>query len=217
MGPIWDRQDPGVPHVGPMNFDIWVVPLFCLTVGGNLWQCQYKTPENIYKTSRDPLTNFYGQSLLLFWPGRPSFSGVLISPIAIKAVRCICVDHILGAVSIRKTVLPGMAIPMISREESLKPFGIFTESFGNVTDMVTEEIFVGKYSRKKKKNEKKSMYKINWYIKSYVQDTVQRMWVTNLFAKYSNVNDEKKISGLKGLSWDFMTNIHHRTIISDFS
>ena len=23
MGPIWDRQDPGVPHVGPMNFAIW--------------------------------------------------------------------------------------------------------------------------------------------------------------------------------------------------
>ena len=24
MGPIWDRQDPGGPHVGPMNFVIWV-------------------------------------------------------------------------------------------------------------------------------------------------------------------------------------------------
>ena len=24
MGPIWGRQDPGGPHVGPMNFDIWV-------------------------------------------------------------------------------------------------------------------------------------------------------------------------------------------------
>ena len=23
MGPIWDRQDPGGPHVGPMNFTIW--------------------------------------------------------------------------------------------------------------------------------------------------------------------------------------------------
>ena len=23
MGPIWDRQDPGVSHVGPMNFVIW--------------------------------------------------------------------------------------------------------------------------------------------------------------------------------------------------
>ena len=24
MGPIWDRQDPGGPHVGPMNLTIWV-------------------------------------------------------------------------------------------------------------------------------------------------------------------------------------------------
>ena len=23
MGPIWVRQDPGGPHVGPMNFAIW--------------------------------------------------------------------------------------------------------------------------------------------------------------------------------------------------
>ena len=23
MGPIWGRQDPGKPHAGPMNLDIW--------------------------------------------------------------------------------------------------------------------------------------------------------------------------------------------------
>ena len=23
MGPIWGRQDPGGPHVGPMNIAIW--------------------------------------------------------------------------------------------------------------------------------------------------------------------------------------------------
>ena len=27
IGPIWGRQDPGGPHVGPMNFAIWVVGL----------------------------------------------------------------------------------------------------------------------------------------------------------------------------------------------
>ena len=26
MGPIWGRQDPGGPHVGPMNFAIWDGP-----------------------------------------------------------------------------------------------------------------------------------------------------------------------------------------------
>ena len=25
MGPIWDWQGPGGPHVGPMNFAIWVM------------------------------------------------------------------------------------------------------------------------------------------------------------------------------------------------
>ena len=25
MGPIWGRQDPGGPHVGPTNFAIWDV------------------------------------------------------------------------------------------------------------------------------------------------------------------------------------------------
>ena len=30
MGAIWGRQDPGGPHVGPMNFVIWLV----------VWQCQ---------------------------------------------------------------------------------------------------------------------------------------------------------------------------------
>ena len=25
MGPIWVRQDPGGPHVGPMNLAIWVI------------------------------------------------------------------------------------------------------------------------------------------------------------------------------------------------
>ena len=30
MGPIWGRQDPGGPHVGPMNFATWVVFLFFL-------------------------------------------------------------------------------------------------------------------------------------------------------------------------------------------
>ena len=25
MGPIWGRQDPGGPHVGPMKFAIWGV------------------------------------------------------------------------------------------------------------------------------------------------------------------------------------------------
>ena len=61
-----------------------LVPPFCLTAGGSLSQCQYKTPGNIQKTSRDPLTNIYGWPSLLSCPGQPSSSGMLISPIAPK-------------------------------------------------------------------------------------------------------------------------------------
>ena len=32
MGPIWGRQDPGGPHVGPMNFAIWVYSFVKLCV-----------------------------------------------------------------------------------------------------------------------------------------------------------------------------------------
>ena len=32
MGPIWGRQDPGGPHVGPMNFAIWV---YSEAIGGH--------------------------------------------------------------------------------------------------------------------------------------------------------------------------------------
>ena len=29
VGPIWGRQDPGGPHVGPMNFAIWGKMSYC--------------------------------------------------------------------------------------------------------------------------------------------------------------------------------------------
>ena len=29
MGPIWGRQDPGGPRIGPMNFAIWVYMCMC--------------------------------------------------------------------------------------------------------------------------------------------------------------------------------------------
>ena len=34
MGPTWGRQDPGGPHVGPMNFAIWVSMSYD---PGNIW------------------------------------------------------------------------------------------------------------------------------------------------------------------------------------
>ena len=39
MGPIWGRQDPGGPHVGPINFVIWVEILHDLSAKGtnHMW------------------------------------------------------------------------------------------------------------------------------------------------------------------------------------
>ena len=37
MGPIWGRQDPGGPHVGPMNIVIWVIMCFRYPVHWNIF------------------------------------------------------------------------------------------------------------------------------------------------------------------------------------
>ena len=71
-----------------------VVPPFCLKASWNLCQSQYKAPGNVKDTSDVLLTKFYGWLSFLSIPGQPSFSGVLISPIVVKAVRRIYVDHI---------------------------------------------------------------------------------------------------------------------------
>ena len=41
MGPIWGRQDPGGPHVGPMNFAVWL----------------YIIPESIYILESNGINN----------------------------------------------------------------------------------------------------------------------------------------------------------------
>ena len=36
MGPIWGRQDPGGPHVGPMNFAIWDISQITAVLSHNV-------------------------------------------------------------------------------------------------------------------------------------------------------------------------------------
>ena len=67
-----------------------LLPSFCLTAIGNLWQCEYTAPNNVLKIFGNHLTNFYVQPLLLPCPGQPSFSGVLISPNAPEAAWRVC-------------------------------------------------------------------------------------------------------------------------------
>ena len=44
MGPIWGRQAPGGPHVGPMNFAIWEA--FSLLLPRTLFPCSLKISES---------------------------------------------------------------------------------------------------------------------------------------------------------------------------
>ena len=44
MGPTWSRQDPGGPHVGPMNFAISSVqPTFCIRQSNDLSTAEVDT------------------------------------------------------------------------------------------------------------------------------------------------------------------------------
>ena len=44
MGPIWGREDSGGPHVGPMNFAIWVVVVVVVV---EKWDCAGITNEPV--------------------------------------------------------------------------------------------------------------------------------------------------------------------------
>ena len=56
MGSIWGRQDPGGPHIGPMNFAIWV----CKHDNGKI---MFKTM--IHKRNEESLLNNYNPSITL--------------------------------------------------------------------------------------------------------------------------------------------------------
>ena len=43
VGPIWGRQDPGGPHVGAMNFVIWVYNTSCRYILNQIYQVLYWT------------------------------------------------------------------------------------------------------------------------------------------------------------------------------
>ena len=88
MGPTWGRQDPGGPHVGPMNLAIWESPLSSKITG--LW-----LQINTCYRGKPPLFSFLFQRQPVIWGfvthkmekgyscvqicGRGSFHGVFSS------------------------------------------------------------------------------------------------------------------------------------------
>ena len=49
MGPIWGRQDPGGPHVGPMNHAIWGVLYSTVLFTPQVFQKPMKQSEVVTK------------------------------------------------------------------------------------------------------------------------------------------------------------------------
>ena len=50
MGPIWGQQDPGEPHVGPMNFDSWVASFQLTELSG---QCLVQMTAERLRDGKD--------------------------------------------------------------------------------------------------------------------------------------------------------------------
>ena len=70
MGPIWGRQDPGGPHVGPMNFAIW--GYIHVSHSNQLYHIHYKSTLLEYK-----LGQFYS-TIISTWHN-PSGNNIVYS------------------------------------------------------------------------------------------------------------------------------------------
>ena len=66
MGPIWDRQDPGGPHVGPMNLAIWVISQINHSMAPGRSECEYNFQycfTDIFRPSHDNVLWWMPQDL----------------------------------------------------------------------------------------------------------------------------------------------------------
>ena len=72
MGPIWDRQDPGGPNVGPMNFAIWEGMYLSAFLRGALplylHRCQWLSGSlNLLRTKFERFAYFLGDQRCLWY------------------------------------------------------------------------------------------------------------------------------------------------------
>ena len=58
MGPIWGRQDPGGPHVGPMNFAIWDEDCYMIIIKWSHELHMFCQNLRCWETSRDIVSHF---------------------------------------------------------------------------------------------------------------------------------------------------------------
>ena len=81
MGPIWGRQDPGGPHVGPMNFANWGC-IKCITAS-----IRFVTDWMLYINIR--LVEKYPETFAVFSRGQRK-----LDTIWLVAIWCACADNI---------------------------------------------------------------------------------------------------------------------------
>ena len=93
MGPIWGRQDPGGPHVGPMNFAIRVY-LCCLSTANQLyyfgsppWSCCQQVSKKLSIGGWTVVFDetYFGINIRICW--RPVAHGSFVIVIALHLIR----------------------------------------------------------------------------------------------------------------------------------
>ena len=61
MGPIWGRQDPAEPHVGPMKFVIWDGPINTISHTVRRWWWKISAmPGSLYTHNKHPIARLMG-------------------------------------------------------------------------------------------------------------------------------------------------------------
>ena len=80
-------------HCHQLYGTILLLPLYCPTAVGYLYQCKYKAPDKIWKTTCNALRNLYGRPSLCSDPISLLSGWEMINPMASKARWRICVAH----------------------------------------------------------------------------------------------------------------------------
>ena len=106
MGSIWGRQDPGGPHVGPMNVAIWDITLYQILLWwaptaseivlcNHIWYINLKTTEIflyshlfVYRQGHSRLSKIWSSTKYIILPLKSTDLQVLLSQWRPVSLRC---------------------------------------------------------------------------------------------------------------------------------
>ena len=72
MGPVWGRQDPGGPHVGPMNLAIWDYTQYCTRYGNACKNTKPNRRSHLIKCNQRHA--LYWHTIRTMWNGSTEMS-----------------------------------------------------------------------------------------------------------------------------------------------